>query len=703
MQLPLVLAGPIVRRATPEKIWIWIAIRDLPDYQLHLQLYEYGAAGLNPIKSEPEWYPVSLGKQLWVYMLAAMPSKPLKAGRIYEYDVTLEGKKSLFSKEELRQIVLPGFHRPSFVLGYQDRTEMRGIYASCRKLHGPNPDMMKGAEHILRQEAKSNKRPQYFFLGGDQVYADDVHPIFLTLTKPLRDALFGPTNEVIPGLNLEALTLSGKRSDYLKPFFSSGEMDHHLLTFAEYASNYLMAWNSGLWQPLAVENSRKNKNFIIDSKLWGGQNGAISARKVLANIICYMIFDDHEITDDWFLNETWETNAAKYDAAIRIMTNGMAAYWAFQGWGNDPEVFDDEYRSTISSFTEGAGQNTSAAWTILRKTDWSYIAPTSPPTLFLDTRTKRESSPTVVDDVGFGFQKRAILPYSPGILAQNIQSAPDILTAPRNTNAPRLLGAPARSRVLELIKKHVSSHEPLIVIAPSPIFGFPPLEWIQSEIGKISASSADLESWSANPRNTLDAIELFSKSSPEPLIILSGDVHYGFEVEGRIFTKAGSIPFLQLCSSALKNKVEGVHEFFFNFISRFGDKDLPFAYWDLRKHGQADGRIAYTNSNSNAAKVFNDLYGDFFGKNELYHLNSRFIKRVGRKTGKQRIEKQNNLGELVISGNTVSHRHWYAEKNGNISPRDFQTWDTSDWPVKDIIDLLLKKLEHIRSVYGQRG
>ena len=28
-------------------------------------------------------------------------------------------------------------------------------------------------------------------------------------------------------------------------------------------------------------------------------------RRALANVPTYMIFDDHEISDDWFLNPTW--------------------------------------------------------------------------------------------------------------------------------------------------------------------------------------------------------------------------------------------------------------------------------------------------------------------------------------------------------------------------------------------------------------
>jgi hypothetical protein len=499
--------------------------------------------------------------------------------------------------------------------------------------------------------------------------------------------LFGPVTEVIPGLNPQALTLLGDRSEYLKPFFTSDHMDHHLLTFAEFASTYLMAWNGGLWEPLTREQSVAMQESmqaprLLDGRLVGGAIGARRTRKVFANIICYMIFDDHEVTDDWFLNDTWETDAVKHDAAIRIMTNGMAAYWAFQGWGNDPEASDDAYRNMISNFAVRVGRNTAAAWAVLRKTDWSFMAPTSPPALFLDTRTRRESSPAVVDKIG-----------------HQIHGVPAIGTARRNTDAPRLINTEGRSRVAELRDKYARRNSPLIVVAPAPVLGFPPLEWIQSVKGKISPAGADLESWAANPRNLIDAMELFSASNPRPLIILSGDVHYGFEIEGRIFSESGSVPFLQLCSSALKNRTEGALGTGFNFLAHFDsfrslfrDEEISFVYWDLRKKGQTDGPITYARTKSLPAKMFDREYGGMSGDKDVHLLNSRFIKREGRKIGEKRIEKQNNLGELIISGNTVQHQHWYPNKDGNAVSHTFQTWDTNDWPIKGVADLLLDAL-----------
>jgi len=59
-------------------------------------------------------------------------------------------------------------------------------------------------------------------------------------------------------------------------------------------------------------------------------------RRALANVPTYMIFDDHDVTDDWNLTARWRDRVRASPAGRRIVANALAAYWAFQGWGNDP-------------------------------------------------------------------------------------------------------------------------------------------------------------------------------------------------------------------------------------------------------------------------------------------------------------------------------------------------------------------------------
>src|SRR5947207_314344 len=72
-----------------------------------------------------------------------------------------------------------------------------------------------------------------------------------------------------------------------------------------------------------------------------------AVRRVLANVPAYMIFDDHDVTDDWNLTARWRDRVHASPAGRRIIANALAAYWAFQGWGNDPCRFGAEFRDTI--------------------------------------------------------------------------------------------------------------------------------------------------------------------------------------------------------------------------------------------------------------------------------------------------------------------------------------------------------------------
>ena len=69
-------------------------------------------------------------------------------------------------------------------------------------------------------------------------------------------------------------------------------------------------------------------------------------RRALANVPTYMMFDDHEITDDWFLNGEARdlqkgvgADPEYEEVGPRLLRNGLSAYAIFQHWGNVPEDF----------------------------------------------------------------------------------------------------------------------------------------------------------------------------------------------------------------------------------------------------------------------------------------------------------------------------------------------------------------------------
>lgn len=69
--------------------------------------------------------------------------------------------------------------------------------------------------------------------------------------------------------------------------------------------------------------------------------GQAKVRRALANVPTYMIFDDHDVTDDWNLNVEWCRRVLAADAkrphplGREVIRNALASYAVFQDWGND--------------------------------------------------------------------------------------------------------------------------------------------------------------------------------------------------------------------------------------------------------------------------------------------------------------------------------------------------------------------------------
>ena len=55
--------------------------------------------------------------------------------------------------------------------------------------------------------------------------------------------------------------------------------------------------------------------------------------RVFAHLSTLMMFDDHDITDDWNLSAQWEETAYGHPFSKRIIGNALLAYLLCQGWG----------------------------------------------------------------------------------------------------------------------------------------------------------------------------------------------------------------------------------------------------------------------------------------------------------------------------------------------------------------------------------
>ncbi len=79
--------------------------------------------------------------------------------------------------------------------------------------------------------------------------------------------------------------------------------------------------------------------FAILNRMHFAQ-GLARVRRALANIATYMMFDDHEVTDDWHLTREWVHRAYSLPMGRRVMQNALSAFAVFQAWGNTPERFE---------------------------------------------------------------------------------------------------------------------------------------------------------------------------------------------------------------------------------------------------------------------------------------------------------------------------------------------------------------------------
>ncbi len=214
-------------------------------------------------------------------------------------------------------------------------------------------------ETVLQQDA--TWRPHHLFLTGDQIYADDVAAALLLTLIDAGNFLFsGNLEEVLPLVNVPARALPpGGRAAVVRnrALFTTTSPENHLLSLAEYISMYLFTWSDVLWPDdlPEVEDIRavraslhaddlrpeKEKQYADQIQhLRQFRSTLPQVRRVLANVPLYTICDDHDITDDWYLDGAWCQQVLNNKLGRHILRNGLLAYALCQAWGNTPDQFE---------------------------------------------------------------------------------------------------------------------------------------------------------------------------------------------------------------------------------------------------------------------------------------------------------------------------------------------------------------------------
>jgi len=367
--LPLVLAGPLLRRATATDVTVWLALRG--ECNVELQLFDAQGTFLVS-KTELSF---RVGERLHLVCITILPQPGLTWGALYQYDLvfsptlgtpnppasgaTLLSTGVLSHSQVLAQELVSYAStvpnaplRPCFALAPTSLSNLRIFHGSCRKMHGESRDALAALDDAIAETLlQPSGRPHALCLTGDQIYADDVEAETFLLCNTLAEVLLGwdedfPFPGAPPG-NTTKISFLGleSRKSLLYQMEALGTPENHLFGLGEYCAMYLLAWSEVLWPSVRRDPSS------------GGGRGLARfvealprARRALANTPTYMIFDDHDVSDDWNLTPAWCEWFYGSLSGRRIAMNALTTYWLFQGWGNDYERMNPARRTTFGNW-----------------------------------------------------------------------------------------------------------------------------------------------------------------------------------------------------------------------------------------------------------------------------------------------------------------------------------------------------------------
>ncbi|WP_081810787.1 hypothetical protein [Bacillus sp. UNC438CL73TsuS30] len=597
INFPLLLSGPILRRTEPTCVTIWVATSQTCQIQAEFyQIYtkeDNQTFHYQPLAIQHDTNTIKLGNQLYIHLIKVNPfnDKEFPMDTLLGYNLFFNQNSELHDLESLgllsmeysNTLVYGNLKYPTFQMK-STAAQSRIIYGSCRKPHGHGEDCLTNGDLVLEKEYDHLKnRPDALFLMGDQIYADDVADPLIRALSTLGSELIGhekQPHELVPQLNhppyQTALNQINGRQFIMEKFcqFTSSQAQNHLIKLGEFAAMYLLSWSPILWEVAQEYKLFESYEDVLEANhlyfafpneepflkkhraeeaqlryrfedqqeaLISFQHSLWRVQRLLANIPTYMIFDDHDLTDDWNISADWKQNVSCSPLGRHVVANGLSAYWAFQGWGNDPDCFSEDFLQSMNSYFEADGQIKEAYedWVNLLWdfSSWHFVAPTHPKALFLDIRTQRgydlEPNP-----VKFG-----------QLISETI-------------NCPRLINESGWMNVTKcLYNSGWKSGSPLMIVSATPVYGMGLIESFLHDfvyplrvLGLNVQTSFDFEAWKYNGKGFTEFLLLAVEWNPDPCIILSGDVHYASSVYSTVtFAGGRKLDIKQFTSSPFKN------------------------------------------------------------------------------------------------------------------------------------------------------
>jgi hypothetical protein len=391
---------------------------------------------------------------------------------------------------------------------------VRVVFGSCRRAKPDDPRSAAavGADALdLYADRMATMAPDDWpdalLLLGDQVYADDPTPQTRRWMDSRRDTTVAPGHEVAD--------------------------------FTEYVHLYLESWS--------------------DPQL----------RWLMSTVPTAMIFDDHDVRDDWNTSAAWRDRITAQPWWSERIRGALASYWVYQHVGNlSPQQRDGDptWRAVADARCD--------AWPVLRKMAdaadgdlgaiwWSFRWDIDGVRLVvLDTRSGRrltEGRRAMLDDDEFAWAERAV--------SEDAHQAAHVLVG---SSLPWLL-APA-------------IHDVQTANAAACARG--------SALGERIRQALDLEHWAAFDDSFRRLATLLRRvaagpHAPATISVLSGDVHHSYVARADV---EGSAVY-QLVSSPVHHRVP-----------RYATVALRVAWWGpvaaavrsvVRRFGVADPMLSW--------------------------------------------------------------------------------------------------------------
>ena len=536
--MPQVIAGPIVRKVTSTECHIWVVTSNADSPTLNLSANEVVVSGNCQRET------IRVGKYAFIHLLSFTSSERFEDTARIGYSLSFSDDAQQASWEnEQRGLLYDG--QSSLCFHYTETPETI-LHGSCRKPHFHSDDALAQVD-VLHKNAfkKENDFPDLLLMTGDQIYADDVagpmlkaiHSVIDRLGlyhEALEGAVVTNTNELathehgyyereqlLPQIATNTVLSSIFFGAKKKPVFTSVNAQNHLIGSAEIIAMYLLVWSDTLWADINIDKDGiPPKYHAIFDKEHEALNGFVKqlpqVRRALAHIPTYMIFDDHDVTDDWNLTRGWEQEVYGNPLSKRMIGNALIGYLLCQGWGNAPKKVAPLIAKVQESMGEsGLNSHDEIIDDLLDFDQWHYRLDTTPPIEVLDTRTQRWRSESNMNKPSGLMDWEALCDFQHSIIGK----------------------------------------ESVIVVSAAPIYGVKVIEAIQKVFtffGK--ALTVDAENWMAHKGTANVILNIFRHyKTPPDFIILSGDVHYSFVYDVRLRFRRNSPHITQFTCSGLKN------------------------------------------------------------------------------------------------------------------------------------------------------